>query len=99
MIWFSHINSRNALSLFCIVESGGKRDFDNQPMVVTFPPSQGSDSMSAVIGTIDDFINEDREGFLLSLNVTQIDSADEGTGINLIREGVALVTINDNDSE
>ena len=87
------------LCSYLVVESGGKRDFDNQPVTVTFPPSLGSDSMTADIGTFDDFINEDTEGFLLSLSVTEIDPIDEGTGITLIREGVALVRITDDDSE
>ena len=63
---------------------------------MTFPPSLADDDMTISIGTMDDLINEDMEVFVLVMSVTQIDPVDEANLI-LVRNGVALIRINDND--
>lgn len=55
--------------------------------------------MSTTITTIDDSINEGPQGFLLQLKVTDINTADMASGVDITRNGVALVTINDDDGE
>lgn len=81
------------------VNSNGRMDFSNLAIPITFPPSQGSDGMSVSIATIDDLINEAMEGYLLVLEIETIAPEDEGTGVVLERDGLALIRILDNDSK
>ncbi|XP_064396499.1 uncharacterized protein LOC135343434 [Halichondria panicea] len=75
---------------------GGRTDFSDLSIPITFPPSLSSDSVTVAVGASDDFINEASEGFIIMLRVDQIDPAD-GTP-TFVREGVALMRITDDDA-
>ncbi len=79
------------------VVSDGRMDFSNQGIPVSFPPNPSSDATSVSIATIDDFINEATEGYLIAIIVENISPADEGTGVIFERGGLALVRIRDDD--
>lgn len=69
-------------------------DFDNIEQQVTFEPSQGREETTITINFVDDIVNEAQEGFLITIEVEEIDPTDQFT---LVRNGVALVRITDND--
>ncbi len=69
---------------------------------VTFPPSNGAMDMRVFLEFIDDDINEAAEGFFAVLELDTAadhEQSDLDDGITLIREGVTLVIIRDDDGE
>ena len=68
-------------------------DFVNEPVEVTFPPSNGVAQMIATINFMDDIVNESQEGFLLVLDIVSSDPLDDIT----LTRSVSLVRITDND--
>ena len=82
----------------CILDSSdpaGRRDFERSgPIFVTFTPSAGIQGQKVSIPLVDDEYNEDYEGFFVVVmfeNVTYPESKE------LVRDGITLVTIEDND--
>lgn len=90
--------------LFCMlcitVEPSGKQDFVNTTQTVTFPPSLSviADEREVLIGIINDDINEADEGFFLVLEIEEASQTDVDNTV-FIRNGVALVIIDDEDSK
>ena len=73
---------------------GTRNDFDNTAQQVIFPPSQGFTEQIITINLVDDVINEAQEGFYIMIRVTESGPTDQ---ITLVRNGIALIRINDND--
>ncbi len=74
----------------------GRRDFVRSgPIDVTFTPSDGVQDQEISIPLIQDEINEAREGFFAVLE--PVDLLDSSREVTLIREGVTLVNIRDDD--
>ena len=63
-----------------------------------FPPSRADMEMDVMIRYIDDDINEPEEGFLVVTEITTTDPQDENNLVP-IRNGVALMIIEDNDGK
>ena len=63
-----------------------------------FPPSRADMEMDVMIRYIDDDINEPEEGFLVVTEITTTHPQDENNLV-LIRNGVALMIIEDNDGK
>ena len=61
---------------------------------VIFEPSQTNAEQSVTINLVDDVINEAQEGFYVMIEVMESGPTD---AISLVRNGIALVRINDND--
>ena len=59
---------------------------------ITFPPSNRVAETTVEVSLVDDIINEEEEGFLL---VIEVENATDT--VSLVRGGVALININDND--
>ena len=73
---------------------GTRNDFDNAIQEVIFEPSQGISEQIITINLVDDIINEAQEGFYIMMDVIESGPTDQ---ITLVRNGIALVRINDND--
>ena len=73
---------------------GTRNDFDNTIQQVIFPPSQGISEQILTVNLVDDVINEAQEGFHIMINVTESGPTDQ---ITLVRNGIALIRITDND--
>ena len=75
-------------------------DFDNTTIEVVFQPSTINEEQVQTVILLEDNFNEDIEGFYI---VVQVDAARSSpTDVNnteLVRNGVALVRITDNDSK
>ena len=77
------------------MDPGGRRDFiRSAPIHVMFTPSFDPQDQKFSIPIVQDNINEATEGFLAVIEA--VDSIHE---VTLIREGVALVSIRDDDSK
>ena len=63
---------------------------------VTFPANPADDDMEVQVGAVDDLLNEAMEGYVIRIAVSQINPVDNAT-LTLVRGGVALVRITDND--
>ena len=61
---------------------------------ITFLPNQRNEETTVEVSLVDDSINEEEEGFLLVIEVE--DATDT---VSRVRDGVALININDNDRE
>ena len=79
-----------------IIGDGTRNDFDNTVQQVIFAPSQGNSEQSVSINFVDDVINEAQEGFYIMIEVMESGPTDV---INLVRNGIALVRITDNDGK
>ena len=77
-----------------IIGEGTRNDFDNAVQQVIFEPNPANSEQSVSINLVDEFINEAQEGFYVMIEVMQSGPTD---AINLVRNGIALVRINDND--
>lgn len=67
----------------------------SEPILVTFTPSTGSQDQEVSLPLVNDQINEDYEGFfviVLSENIS-----DPSIPVELVRDGVTLVRIEDDD--
>ena len=77
-------------------DPAGRRDFvRNGPINVTFPPSSGIQDQEVFIPIVQDNINEAVEGFYAV--VEPVDLLEPTREVTLIREGVTLVNIRDDD--
>ena len=92
-------------SYYCIinptaVEPQGRMDFNNTEQRVTFAPSNSDMIVDVTINFLDDAINEANEGFLIVVRV-DVNASDpqDVSNIALEREGVASVTILNDDCE
>lgn len=83
-----------SLLLLLLVVDGTRNDFDDSIQQVIFEPSQGISEQIVTINLVDDIINEAQEGFYVMMNVTESGLTDQ---ITLVRNGIALIRINDND--
>ena len=80
------------------VELQGRMDFNNTVQRVTFAASTSSETMAVRIDFFDDAVNEADEGFLIVLRVDPAASnQQEVSNVTLVRNGVALVTILNDD--
>ena len=75
---------------------GSRNDFNTTVQQVTFQPSTGNVDENININLVDDIINEAQEGFFVVIEVVQSGAGDQ---INFVRNGVALIRINDNDGK
>lgn len=85
--------------LFCphitsYIGDGTRNDFDNAVQQVIFEPNPAISEQSVSINLVDEFINEAQEGFYVMIEVMESGPTDV---INLIRNGIALIRIDDND--
>ena len=84
------------------VELTGLQDFSEDRITVTFPQTTSTVEvvMSITIPIINDDPNENEEGFylLLTIDTLSSDSVDVANAV-VLRNGVALVRIRDNDGE
>ena len=75
-------------------------DFDNTTIEVVFQPSTINEEQVQTVILLEDNFNEDVEGFFI---VVQVDatrsSPTDVSNTELVRNGVALVRITDNDSK
>lgn len=80
-------------------ESSGKQDFKrNGPTRVTFDPSSTNEEREIEIPLVDDEINEADEGFVLVIEMEDNgDRESVGEEIKLVRAGVALIRVADDD--
>lgn len=77
-------------------------DFDgrSQDNILSFQPSSGGDSVTIPAPIISDEINEATEGFFVSIAFSFEDPADvTNYENNIVRNGLALVRIVDDDGE
>ena len=73
-------------------------DFNNTVQRVTFAPSTSSETVDVTIDFFDDAINEADEGFLIVVRVDPAASNPQDiSNVALDRNGVALVTIHNDD--
>ena len=77
-----------------IIGDGTRNDFDNAVQQVVFQPSPSISEQSVSLNLVDDVINEAQEGFYVMIEVMESGPTDQ---INFVRNGIALVRINDND--
>ena len=84
--------------LICCISAPA--DFNPMMRIVTFPPSTGFDEITINIEIFDDEIHEVAEGFLLGATIFAAETNTVDTGNSSpIRNGVALITIFNDDSE
>ena len=80
------------------VDPQGRKDFNNTVQRITFSLSTSSEMMVVRIDIFDDAINEADEGFLIVVGVDPAASnQQEVSNVTLDRNGVALVTILNDD--
>ena len=78
------------------IDDNGRRDFvRNGTIEITFPPSNNIQEKEVLISLVDDQINEAEEGFLVLVDADNIFIPEEV--VDLIRDGVTVVKIVDND--
>ncbi len=80
----------------------GRRDFVETVKTIIIPPSAGAMDQTVFLEFINDDINEAPEGFfaVLEFNISaEHDQRDLDDGIILIRQGVVLIVIQDDDGE
>ena len=95
-------NNHNNNIYHFTVELTGLQDFSEDRITVTFPQTTSTVEvvMSITIPIINDDTNENEEGFylLLTIDTLSSDSVDVANAV-VLRNGVALVRIRDNDGE
>ncbi len=84
---------------FGAVEIGGKQDFDNSLIQVTFPATTqvGVVEQTVSFPLVNDDFNEDLEGAYLHATIDPNGNPLDVQGASAIRSGVTLININDDD--
>lgn len=96
-IWKSLFNN---LHISKLVELSGRRDFErNVTTNLTFGSGSRNEERLIHIPLVDDNINEADEGFLLVIEIQDSGSPTTSDDITLVRDGIALIVIADNDRE
>jgi len=79
-------------------DPNGRRDFKKSENIqVTFSPSNTAQDHILHIPLVNDKFNEEIEGFFVIIDVENIASLDDDVMVELVRDGVTLVNIIDDD--